>query len=43
MKRDFVSIQGLTLPRRMALQGMASLLSCAVTPSAFAAAANLAG
>jgi catechol 1,2-dioxygenase len=40
MNGDFVSILGLSLPRRMVLQGMASLFSCAVTPSAFAAAAK---
>ena len=40
MNGDFVSIRGLSLPRRMVLQGMASLLSCAVTPSAFAATAK---
>ena len=40
MNGDFVSIQGLSLPRRMVLQGMASLLGCAVTPSAFAATAK---
>jgi hypothetical protein len=36
MNGDFVSIRGLSLPRRTVLQGMASLFSCAVTPSAFA-------
>jgi catechol 1,2-dioxygenase len=32
--------QGLTLPRRMILQGVASLLGCAAVPSAVAAAAK---
>ena len=40
MNGDFVSIRGLSLPRRMVLQGVASLLGCAVTPSAFAATAK---
>ena len=40
MNGDFVSIRGLSLSRRMVLQGMASLLSCAVTPNAFAATAK---
>jgi integrase len=40
MNGDFISIRGLSLPRRMVLQGMASLLGCAVTPSAFAATAK---
>ena len=40
MNRDFVSIRALSLPRRMVLQGMASLLGCAVTPSALAATAK---
>ncbi len=40
MNGDFISIWGLSLPRRMVLQGMASLLGCAVTPSAFAATAK---
>jgi catechol 1,2-dioxygenase len=40
MNGDFVSIGGLSFPRRMVLQGMASLLSCAVTPNAFAATAK---
>jgi hypothetical protein len=30
MNNDFVSIRGLTLPRRMILQGAASLLGCAL-------------
>jgi catechol 1,2-dioxygenase len=38
MNRDFVSIRALSLPRRMVLQGMASLIGCATTSSAFAAA-----
>ena len=40
MNGDFISIRGLSLTRRMVLQGMASLLGCAVTPSAFAATAK---
>ena len=40
MNGDFISIRGLSLPRRMVLQGMASLLGCAVTPSAYAATAK---
>jgi hypothetical protein len=42
MNRDFVSIRALSLPRRMVLQGMASLIGCATTSSAFAAPPNLA-
>src|SRR5262245_4357445 len=38
MNRDLVSISGLSLPRRMVLQGVASLLGGAFTPRAFAAA-----
>ena len=40
MNNDVISIHGLSLPRRMVLQGVASLLGCAVTPSAVAAAAR---
>lgn len=40
MHRDFISDRGLTLPRRMVLQGIASLLGCAAVPSAVAAAAK---
>ena len=40
MKHDFVSIRGLSLPRRMVLQGVASLLGCAVAPDAMSAAAK---
>jgi catechol 1,2-dioxygenase len=40
MNPDFVSFRGLSLPRRMVLQGLASLLGCAVTPGAVAAAAK---
>jgi catechol 1,2-dioxygenase len=40
MNNDFVSIRGISLPRRMVLQGIASLLGGAFSPSAFAAAAK---
>ena len=40
MNDDFVSIQGLALPRRMVVQGVASLLGCALAPSAAVAAAK---
>jgi catechol 1,2-dioxygenase len=40
MNRDFVSIRGLSLPRRMVLQGIASLVGGALAPGAFAAAAK---
>ena len=40
MNSDFVSIRDLTLPRRMVLQGVASLLGCALTPNALYAAAK---
>jgi catechol 1,2-dioxygenase len=40
MSNDFVSVRGLSVPRRVVLQGLASVLGCAVTPSAFAAAAK---
>ena len=41
MNNDFVSIRGKSLPRRMVLQGIASLLGGAFAPSAFAATATL--
>jgi catechol 1,2-dioxygenase len=40
MNNHFVSVRGLSVPRRVVLQGLASVLGCAVTPSAFAAAAK---
>ncbi len=40
MNNDFVSVRGLSVPRRVVLQGLASVLGGAVTPSAFAAAAK---
>jgi catechol 1,2-dioxygenase len=40
MNDDFVLIHGLSLPRRMVLQGIASLFGCAAMPSAVAAAAR---
>jgi catechol 1,2-dioxygenase len=40
MNNDFVSVHGLSVPRRVVLQGLASVLGCAVAPSAFAAAAK---
>ena len=40
MNNDFVSIRGKSLPRRMVLQGIASLLGGAFAPSAFAATAD---
>jgi catechol 1,2-dioxygenase len=40
MNKDFVPIRGMTLPRRMVLQGIAALLGGAFTPGAFAAAAK---
>ena len=40
MNHDFVSIRGKRLPRRMVLQGIASLLGGAIAPSAFAATAK---
>jgi catechol 1,2-dioxygenase len=40
MNNDFVSVRGLSVPRRVVLQGLASVLGCAVTPNAFAAAAK---
>jgi len=38
MNNDFVEIHGRCLPRRMVLQGLASLLGCAVAPNAVSAA-----
>jgi catechol 1,2-dioxygenase len=40
MNNDFVKIRGLPLPRRMVLQGVASLLGCAFAPDALYAAAQ---
>src|SRR5215468_3269595 len=40
MNNEFLSIHGLSVPRRMVLQGLASLLGGAFTPSAFAAVAK---
>ena len=40
MKDDLVSIRSLSLPRRVMLQGIASLLGGALAPGAFAAAAK---
>ena len=40
MNNDFVNIRGVSLPRRMVLQGVASLLGCALTPNALSAAAQ---
>src|SRR5262245_60976657 len=40
MNSDFMSLCGLSLPRRMVLQGIASLLGGAFAPGAFAAAAK---
>ena len=40
MNPDFVSVHGLTLPRRMVLQGLASLFGCAAVPGTVAAAAR---
>ena len=40
MTSDLASIRGLTLPRRMVLQAIASSLGCAFTPNALAAAAK---
>jgi len=40
MNNDFVSISGKFLPRRMVLQGIASLFGGALAPGAFAAAEN---
>jgi catechol 1,2-dioxygenase len=40
MNNDFVSVRGLSVPRRVVLQGLASVLGGAFTPSAFAAAAK---
>jgi catechol 1,2-dioxygenase len=38
MNNDFIEIRGLPLPRRMVLQGVASLLGCAFAPDALYAA-----
>jgi len=38
MNNDFIEIRGLCLPRRMVLQGLASLLGCTVAPNALSAA-----
>ena len=38
MNNDFIEIRGLCLPRRMVLQGLASLLGCAFAPSTLSAA-----
>jgi catechol 1,2-dioxygenase len=38
MNNEFSSIHGVSMPRRLVLQGLASLLGGAFTPSAFAAA-----
>ena len=40
MSNDFVEFRGVSLPRRMVLQGLASLLGCAFTPNALSAAAE---
>ena len=40
MNNDFVSISGKFLPRRMVLQGIASLFGGALAPGAFAATEN---
>ncbi len=40
MKNDLVSISGKFLPRRMVLQGIASLFGGALAPGAFAATEN---
>jgi catechol 1,2-dioxygenase len=40
MNHDFVPICGNSLPRRMVLQGIASLLGGVLAPSAFAATAK---
>ena len=40
MNNDFVLISGKSLPRRMVLQGIASLLGGAFAPGAFAATAD---
>src|SRR6516165_533498 len=40
MNNDFVEIRGRSLPRRMVLQGVASLLGCAFAPDALDAAAQ---
>jgi hypothetical protein len=40
MSNDFVEFRGVSLPRRMVLQGLASLLGCAFAPNALSAAAE---
>src|SRR5690348_15891619 len=40
MNTDFMSMRGFSMPRRMVLQGIASLLGGAFAPDAFAAAAK---
>jgi len=40
MNTDFILIHGMSLPRRMVLQGIASLFGCAATSNAIAAAAR---
>jgi catechol 1,2-dioxygenase len=40
MSNAFLSIRGMSLPRRMILQGIASVFAGTVTPAAFAAAAK---
>jgi catechol 1,2-dioxygenase len=40
MNDEFISIHGLVLPRRMVLQGLASLLGAALAPAALAAGAK---
>ena len=42
MNNDFVEIRGQSLPRRMVLQGVASLLGCAFAPDALYAAQSCA-
>jgi hypothetical protein len=40
VNNDFVEVRGVSLPRRMVLQGVASLLGCAFAPDALYAAAQ---
>jgi hypothetical protein len=40
MNNDFVEVCGVSLPRRMVLQGVASFLGCAFAPDALYAAAQ---
>jgi hypothetical protein len=42
MNNDFVEVCGVSLPRRMALQGVASFLGCAFAPDALYAAQSCA-